>query len=111
MSSRPSSYSLTDFFKSLTYFAFDGTTAACINGITHTLSYCGVRIGGILNDSATMAEGIQVSIERYPASKIVTEESFQERLRDHAKSFDGLLSLIPAKIYYGEDTSVGFSVQ
>lgn len=30
----------------------------------------------------------------------------QNRLRDHAKAFDGLLSLIPAKMYYGEDTSV-----
>lgn len=30
----------------------------------------------------------------------------QERLRDHAKAFDGLLSLIPSKMYYGEDTSV-----
>lgn len=29
----------------------------------------------------------------------------QERLRDHAKAFDGLLSLIPAKMYYGEDHS------
>ncbi|KAG6213980.1 hypothetical protein E4U34_006403 [Claviceps purpurea] len=29
----------------------------------------------------------------------------QDRLRDHAKAFDGLLSLIPAKLYYGEDTS------
>ncbi|KAM0646157.1 hypothetical protein ACHAO3_009062 [Verticillium nonalfalfae] len=28
-----------------------------------------------------------------------------DRLRDHAKAFDGLLSLIPAKMYYGEDTS------
>jgi len=27
-------------------------------------------------------------------------------LRDHAEAFDGLLSLIPAKFYYGEDTSV-----
>ncbi|KAK1248170.1 hypothetical protein MKX08_006390 [Trichoderma sp. CBMAI-0020] len=32
-------------------------------------------------------------------------ESLQDRLRDHAKAFDGLLSLIPAKMYYGEDTS------
>lgn len=32
--------------------------------------------------------------------------SLQDRLRDHAKAFDGLLSLIPAKMYYGEDTSV-----
>ncbi|KAL7965135.1 SURF6 domain-containing protein [Trichoderma sp. SZMC 28014] len=30
---------------------------------------------------------------------------FGDRLRDHAKAFDGLLSLIPAKMYYGEDTS------
>ncbi|KAK3942055.1 hypothetical protein QBC46DRAFT_457857 [Diplogelasinospora grovesii] len=28
-----------------------------------------------------------------------------DRLRDHAKAFDGLLSLIPAKMYYGTDTS------
>ncbi|KAL7951219.1 SURF6 domain-containing protein [Trichoderma barbatum] len=32
-------------------------------------------------------------------------DSLQDRLRDHAKAFDGLLSLIPAKMYYGEDTS------
>lgn len=34
----------------------------------------------------------------------------QERLREHAKAFDGLLSLIPAKVYYGEDTSVSPSM-
>ncbi|KAI9773330.1 MAG: hypothetical protein M1840_007545 [Geoglossum simile] len=28
-----------------------------------------------------------------------------ERLKGHAKSFDGLLSLIPAKYYYGQDNS------
>jgi hypothetical protein len=33
-------------------------------------------------------------------------ETSQERLRGHAKVFDSLLSLIPAKLYYGEDTSV-----
>ncbi|EEH43595.1 uncharacterized protein PADG_08215 [Paracoccidioides brasiliensis Pb18] len=31
--------------------------------------------------------------------------SIEERLRNHAQAFDGLLSLIPAKYYYGEDTS------
>ena len=32
---------------------------------------------------------------------------FQERLRSHAESFNSLLQLIPAKLYYGEgDTSV-----
>lgn len=30
----------------------------------------------------------------------------QDRLRGHASAFDSLLSLIPAKMYYGEDTSV-----
>lgn len=33
------------------------------------------------------------------------DASLQDRLRDHAKAFDGLLSLIPAKMYYGEDNS------
>ncbi|PNY24401.1 Ribosomal RNA-processing protein 14 [Tolypocladium capitatum] len=36
----------------------------------------------------------------------MAESSLQDRLRDHAKAFNGLLSLIPAKSYYGEDTSV-----
>ncbi|UNI17391.1 hypothetical protein JDV02_003733 [Purpureocillium takamizusanense] len=35
----------------------------------------------------------------------MAEASLQDRLRDHAKAFDGLLSLIPAKMYYGEDNS------
>ena len=34
--------------------------------------------------------------------------SVQERLRDHAKAFEGLLSLTPAKYYYGEDVSVSY---
>ncbi|KKY15525.1 putative 60s ribosome biogenesis protein [Phaeomoniella chlamydospora] len=29
----------------------------------------------------------------------------EERLKSHARAFDGLLSLIPAKLYYGEDNS------
>ncbi|KAK2744397.1 hypothetical protein FQN57_004294 [Myotisia sp. PD_48] len=32
-------------------------------------------------------------------------DSLEERLRSHASAFDGLLSLIPAKYYYGEDNS------
>ncbi|KAM4057948.1 surfeit locus protein 6 domain-containing protein [Hirsutella rhossiliensis] len=35
----------------------------------------------------------------------MAESSLQDRLRGHAKAFDGLLSLIPAKTYYGEDNS------
>ncbi|KAH1437603.1 hypothetical protein KXX32_002171 [Aspergillus fumigatus] len=32
-------------------------------------------------------------------------DDIEERLRSHAQAFDGLLSLIPAKYYYGEDGS------
>ncbi|EAW08072.1 putative 60S ribosome biogenesis protein Rrp14 [Aspergillus clavatus NRRL 1] len=32
-------------------------------------------------------------------------DDIEERLRSHAQAFDGLLSLIPAKFYYGEDGS------
>lgn len=35
----------------------------------------------------------------------MAESSLQDRLREHAEAFDGLLSLIPAKHYYGEDNS------
>ncbi|CAM1503775.1 Fc.00g013660.m01.CDS01 [Cosmosporella sp. VM-42] len=35
----------------------------------------------------------------------MADSSLQDRLRGHAKAFDGLLSLIPAKMYYGEDNS------
>jgi len=38
-------------------------------------------------------------------STAMEASSLQDRLRDHAKAFDGLLSLIPAKMYYGEDTT------
>jgi hypothetical protein len=30
----------------------------------------------------------------------------QERLKSHARSFDSLLSIIPANLYYGGDVSV-----
>ncbi|KAI9822928.1 MAG: hypothetical protein M1832_002953 [Thelocarpon impressellum] len=32
-------------------------------------------------------------------------ETLEDRLKGHAQAFDGLLSLIPAKLYYGEDTT------
>ncbi|RKF74594.1 Ribosomal RNA-processing protein 14 [Golovinomyces cichoracearum] len=35
----------------------------------------------------------------------MADNSLKDRLLGHAKSFDGLLSLIPAKLYYGEDNS------
>ncbi|KAN0101797.1 SURF6 domain containing protein [Hyaloscypha variabilis] len=35
----------------------------------------------------------------------MAESELQDRLRGHAEAFDGLLSLIPAKFYYGEDIS------
>jgi hypothetical protein len=36
----------------------------------------------------------------------LNKQWLQDRLREHAEAFDGLLSLIPAKYYYGEDNSV-----
>ncbi len=36
----------------------------------------------------------------------LTNNRLQDRLRGYAKSFDGLMSLIPAKDYYGGDTTV-----
>ncbi|KAK2034287.1 SURF6-domain-containing protein [Colletotrichum zoysiae] len=35
----------------------------------------------------------------------MADSTLQDRLREHSKAFDGLLSLIPAKMYYGEDNS------
>ncbi|KAF6801041.1 surfeit locus protein 6 [Colletotrichum sojae] len=35
----------------------------------------------------------------------MADASLKDRLREHSKAFDGLLSLIPAKMYYGEDNS------
>ncbi|ESZ95447.1 hypothetical protein SBOR_4188 [Sclerotinia borealis F-4128] len=35
----------------------------------------------------------------------MAESTLQDRLREHAEAFDGLLSLIPAKYYYAEDTT------
>ncbi|KAF2102180.1 SURF6-domain-containing protein [Rhizodiscina lignyota] len=32
-------------------------------------------------------------------------DEVEERLKSHPKAFEGLMSLIPAKLYYGEDTS------
>jgi hypothetical protein len=44
----------------------------------------------------------------FPAFSLYSSnERLQDRLREHAEAFDGLLSLIPAKHYYGEDNSVG----
>lgn len=39
--------------------------------------------------------------------KILT--AVQDRLRKHSKSFEGLLQLIPAKYYYGEEQSVSLT--
>ncbi|KAK4231968.1 ribosomal RNA-processing protein 14 [Podospora fimiseda] len=35
----------------------------------------------------------------------MADNELKDRLRDYTNSFNGLLSLIPAKMYYGEDTS------
>lgn len=43
---------------------------------------------------------------RFPQPPPRTLDSIESRLKQHAKAFDGLLSLIPAKFYYGEDKTV-----
>ena len=47
-----------------------------------------------------------VSVVTHCERELMTNRRLQDRLREHAKAFDSLLSLIPAKMYYGEDTSV-----
>ncbi|CAG7966625.1 unnamed protein product [Penicillium nalgiovense] len=37
--------------------------------------------------------------------------AIKERLRSHAQAFDGLLSLIPAKYYYGEEDTRSMATQ
>ncbi|KAH6623508.1 hypothetical protein F5144DRAFT_595660 [Chaetomium tenue] len=48
---------------------------------------------------------VQTVLTKANVRRLILARLHQERLRDHAKAFDGLLSLIPAKMYYGEDTS------
>ena len=55
-----------------------------------------------------MADELEV-IPKSPLSAVhrhAFTDPLQERLKNHARSFDSLLSLIPAKLYYGEDVSV-----
>ena len=55
-----------------------------------------------------MAESSLQVVLFFPAFPLPqSNERLQDRLREHAEAFDGLLSLIPAKHYYGEDNSVG----
>lgn len=57
---------------------------------------------------AEMAESSLQVILFFPTFPLPqSNERLQDRLREHAEAFDGLLSLIPAKHYYGEDNSVG----
>ena len=51
-----------------------------------------------------MPDELEVMKNRFWVS--ANSDNVEERLQRHARSFDGLLSLIPAKLYYGEDVSV-----
>jgi hypothetical protein len=57
-------------------------------------------------DTALQVSAGSRSVPEVKVRRLIPVFLYQERLRDHAKAFDGLLSLIPAKMYYGEDTSV-----
>jgi len=37
-------------------------------------------------------------------------DDLQARLESHDKAFEGLMSLIPAKLYYGEDNEVSLTL-
>merc|ERR1711939_460282 len=52
--------------------------------------------------------GVERARDSFPtrcAASVKMPDELEERLQKHARSFDGLLSLIPAKLYYGEDVS------
>ncbi|KAG5921241.1 hypothetical protein E4U61_007022 [Claviceps capensis] len=60
--------------------------------------------GGIIIEGSSGTELALLPVEVDLPGHLANGKN-QDRLRDHAKAFDGLLSLIPAKLYYGEDTS------
>lgn len=52
-----------------------------------------------------MSGSIEVGRSSMGVNIIIPNQS-QDRLKSHARAFDGLLELIPAKIYHGEEISV-----
>lgn len=44
--------------------------------------------------------------EGAPRTVLAANEELQSRLKSHARAFEGLMSLIPAKEYYGKDESI-----
>ena len=43
-------------------------------------------------------------------NSLAMADDLETRLQSHAKAFDGLMSLIPAKYYYGEDNDVSLDL-
>lgn len=52
-----------------------------------------------------MGDTLEVS-RRHPPPPTTADRELQERLKSHARAFEGLMSLIPAKDYYGKDESI-----
>ena len=69
---------------------------SAINSFDPTMTELGLQVCALCPLPARTGKKTDLSVNNYA----------QERLRDRPTSLDGLLSLIPAKIYYGEDTSV-----
>lgn len=46
------------------------------------------------------------SLKPIPAHLHISNRKYQARLKSHARAFEGLMSLIPAKEYYGKDASI-----
>jgi hypothetical protein len=53
-----------------------------------------------------MGDTLEVRISRAPLHAFAANGKLQERLKSHARAFEGLMSLIPAKDYYGKDESI-----
>lgn len=49
---------------------------------------------------------LRYAAERRPRTVLAANRELQSRLRGHARAFEGLMSLIPAKDYYGKDESI-----
>ncbi|OAL34862.1 hypothetical protein AYO20_05822 [Fonsecaea nubica] len=56
-------------------------------------------------EEAEAREGTVKRIGNIRGLRLIMADELAERLKSHARSFDSLLSLIPAKLYYGEDVS------
>jgi len=61
----------------------------------------------LLNKTAIMVED-ELEVIEHKLHWTCSLTALQTRLRSHSKAFEGLMSLIPANLYYEKDTSVSY---